>query len=166
MPDADRARILALLESGRITADQAAVLLDAVGPSRGQGTATPGAPGAPSEGAARPRGDAAAAGGTPAAASAGSPSPRPPAQLIRITIDAREGDEDKAHVHVNVPLKLARFAARFVPKEARSELDAQGIDLAELLAGLGDEVPDGPLVDIDAKDDGGGRTARIRVEVV
>lgn len=163
MPDADRARILALLESGRITADQAAVLLDAVGSSRGQGTATARAP---SEGAARPRSDTAAAGGTPPAASVVNPSPRPPAQLIRITIDARDGDEDKAHVHVNVPLKLARFAARFVPKEARSELDAQGIDLAELLAGLGDEVPDGPLVDIDAKDDGGGKTARIRVEVV
>lgn len=153
MADAERARILALLESGKITADQAAVLLDAVGTSERARAREPG-PRAP--GTAPHAGKGAAP----------TPAPRPPAQLIRITIDAREGDRDKAQVHVNVPLKLARFAARFVPKEARSELDAQGIDLAELLDGLGDEVPDGPLVDIDAQDDGGGKTARIRIEVV
>ena len=94
------------------------------------------------------------------------PPPRPPAQVLRIAIDAREDGEDRAKVNVNVPIKLARFAARFLPKEARHELDAQGIDLAELLAGLGDDVPEGPLVDIDASDETGGKTARIRIEVV
>lgn len=137
----ERARILGLLEAGKISADQAAVLLDAVGES----------------------GPAAAARGS---GSAGTPRPRPPAQLIRITVDAREGDRDKAKIHVNVPLKLARFAARFLPKEARAELEGQSIDLSELLAGLGDEVPDGPLVDIDATDENGKKTAHIRVEVV
>lgn len=149
MPDDERGRILGLLEAGRISAEQAAVLLDAVG-SRPPAPPEPPTPGR-------------AAGANSAAK---APRPRPPAQLLRISIDAREGTSDKAKVHVNVPLGLARFAARFLPEEARTELDARGIDLAELLSGLGDELPDGPLVDIDASDEAGAKTARIRIEVV
>lgn len=135
----ERERILGLLEAGKISAEQAAVLLDAVASER--------------------TGHAAAVG-------ASSPTPRPPAQLLRISIDAVEGGENKAKVNINVPLKLARFAARFLPKEARVELEDQNIDLSELLANLGDEVPDGPLVDIDTSDETGAKTAKIRIEVV
>ncbi len=139
----ERDRILGMLEAGKISAEQAAVLLDAV--------ASPGdAPGR----AARSPG------------TGKTPAPRPPAQLLRITVDAREGDRDATKVHVNVPLKLARFASRFLPKEARAELEGQSIDLAELLSSLGDEVPDGPLVDIDASEADGTKTARILIEVV
>ena len=137
----ERDRILGLLESGRISAEQAAVLLDAVASGR--------------------TGRAAAA-----ASPASSPTPRPPAQLLRISIDAVEGGENKAKVNINVPLKLARFAARFLPKEARVELEDQNIDLGELLANLGDEVPDGPLVDIDTSDETGAKSAKIRIEVL
>lgn len=139
----ERDRILGLLEAGKISADQAAVLLDAVASGRA-GRAT----------------------GTAAPATATAPAPRPPAQLLRISIDAVEGGENKAKVNINVPLKLARFAARFLPKEARVELEDQNIDLSELLANLGDEVPDGPLVDIDTSDETGAKTAKIRIEVL
>lgn len=137
----ERDRILGLLEAGKVSAEQAAVLLDAVAKDR---TGRAGA----------------------AAAPASSPAPRPPAQLLRISIDAVEGGENKAKVNINVPLGLARFAARFLPKEARVELEDQNIDLSELLANLGDEVPDGPLVDIDTSDETGAKTAKIRIEVV
>lgn len=137
----ERDRILGLLEAGKISADQAAVLLDAVASERTGHGAT-------------------------AAAPASSPTPRPPAQLLRISIDAVEGGENKAKVNINVPLGLARFAARFLPKEARVELEDQNIDLSELLANLGDEVPDGPLVDIDTSDESGAKTAKIRIEVL
>lgn len=137
----ERDRILGLLEAGKISAEQAAVLLDAVTSGRTAHAAS-------------------------AAAPASSPTPRPPAQLLRISIDAVEGGENKAKVNINVPLKLARFAARFLPKEARVELEDQNIDLSELLANLGDEVPDGPLVDIDTSDETGAKTAKIRIEVV
>lgn len=139
----ERDRILGLLEAGKISAEQAAVLLDAVSS----------------------RGDASRHAGRPPAAGT-APTPRPPAQLLRITVDAREGDKDATKVHVNVPLKLARFASRFLPKEARAELEGQSIDLAELLSSIGDEVPDGPLVDIDASEADGTKTARILIEVV
>lgn len=138
----DRSRILGMLEDGRINAEQAATLLDAVA-RRGPQPPPPPRPPAP---------------GT-------APKPRPPAQLLRVSIDARDGDSQKANVHVDVPLTLARFAARFMPAEARRALEAQGIDLGELIAGLGDDVPDGPIVDIDV-DDADSKAARIRIEVV
>ena len=137
----ERSRILGMLEDGRINAEQAATLLDAVA-RRAPRPPTPPRPPAP---------------GT-------APKPRPPAQLLRISIDARGGETQKANVQVDVPLTLARFAARFMPAEARRALEEQGVDLGELIAGLGEDVPDGPLVDIDV-DDADSKAARIRVEV-
>jgi hypothetical protein len=141
MPDADsRKRVLDMLAAGTISAEDAAKLLAAIGGEPPPGTA-------------------------PAA-----PRPRGTARSLRVSIDAREGEDagkDRARIRVNVPLGLARFASRFLPPEAKRELEAQGIDLVELLAGLGDEVPEGPLVDIDIDDDeGGSKRAKILIEVV
>ncbi len=148
MPADERDRILGLLEAGRLSADQAATLLEALrdGPRERK---RPGRPPRPPE-------------------PPGPPKPRPPAQLLRIRIDAADDGSGKndARINVNVPLSLARFAARFLPNEARVELEEQKIDLVELIESLGDEVPDGPLVDIDTHDDGSGKRARIRIEVV
>jgi len=143
----ERARILTLLESGTITAEQAAVLLEAIG----SGASKPGAR------------TASSAAATPAA----TPKPRPPAQLLRIVVDAVDPDDDEnVKVNVNVPLKLARFAANFMPQEAREELKGQGIDLSTLIDSLGDELPDGPLVDIDATEGDGRKAVKVRIEVV
>jgi len=151
MPVDERDRILGMLEAGKISAEQAAVLLDAVGAKRG------------GEGVGGSR----AATATASAASATAAIPRPPAQLLRIRIDAQEGDDEDGNVkvNVNVPLKLARFAANFLPQEARAELASQGIDLTELIAGLGDEIPDGPLIDIDVSEGDGTKTVKVRIEV-
>jgi hypothetical protein len=98
--------------------------------------------------------------------------PRPPrtgtARTFRVSVDAFDGDdgERKARIRVNIPIGLARFASRFLPPEAKAQLDAQGIDLAALLDGLGEEVPDGPLVDIDVDEPDGRHRAKIVVEVV
>lgn len=137
----ERRKILDLLESGRINADQASELLRALG-------------------------------GAPRAA-APPPPPPPPARtgtarMLRISIDAAgdEGDKKKAKIRVNVPLGLAKFATRFLPAEAKGELEAQGVDLNELIAALSSETPEGRLVDIDVDDDGDGKWAKIVVEVV
>ncbi len=136
----ERKKILDMLESGRVNADQAGDLLRALG------------------GASR---------------EAAPPPPPPPARsgtarMLRISIDAGgdEGDKKKAKIRVNVPLGLAKFATRFLPVEARAELEAQGIDLNELIAALSSETPEGRLVDIDVDDDGDGTRAKIVVEVV
>ena len=140
----ERARILTLLESGTISAEQAAVLLEAISSKASSASKA-------SPTTARP---------------AVKVTPKPPAQLLRIAIDAHDEDDENVKVNVNVPLKLARFAANFMPQEARSELSDQGIDLGEILASLNDELPDGPLVDIDATENDGAKTVKIRIEVV
>jgi hypothetical protein len=141
----ERRKILDLLESGRVNADQASELLRALG-------------GAPREAGPPP---------PPAPARTGT------ARMLRITIDAAgmdgngtERDKKNAKIRVNVPLGLAKFATRFLPVEARGELEAQGIDLNELIAALSSETPEGRLVDIDVDDDGDGKRAKIVVEVV
>ena len=55
---------------------------------------------------------------------------------------------------------------KFLPTEAKEQLNTQGIDLEELLETLGDELPEGRLVDIDASQMGDGANARIVIEVV
>lgn len=134
-----RKRILDMLAAGSIGADDAAKLLAALG-----NEPTPGTPPPP-------------------------PKPRGAARVFRVSIDAFDGEsggKERARIRVNIPLGLARFASRFLPPEAKRELEAQGIDLAELLAGLGDEVQEGPLVDIDVDDEAGGaKKAKILIEV-
>jgi len=136
----ERKKVLDMLAAGQINVDQASELLRALGDA-------------------------------PIGASPPSP-PSPPARtgtarLLRISIDANDdGDGDRAKIRVNVPLGLAKFAGRFLPAEARTELEAQGIDLSELINALSTETPEGKLVDIDVDDDSGGKKAKIVVEVV
>lgn len=140
----ERKKVLDLLEAGRVSADQASDLLRALGSA--------------------PRLEP-------------PPPPTTPhrvgtARLLRISIDAAgdEGDRSRAKVRVNVPLGLAKFATRFLPQEAKRELESQGIDLSELITAISTETPEGRLVDIDVDDDEGtspGRKkAKIIVEVV
>jgi hypothetical protein len=134
----ERKKVLDMLAAGQISVDQASDLLRALGE-----------------------------GGPPA----GAPPPTPrtgTARLLRISIDATDGgDSERAKVRVNVPLGLAKFASRFLPAEARSELEAQGIDLTELITAISTETPEGRLVDIDVDDDNDrGKRAKIIVEVV
>lgn len=139
MADSDsRKRILDMLASGAISADDAAKLLAALGGERAPGTPAP------------------------------PPKPRTAARVFRISIDAIDDEKggERAKVRVNIPLGLAKFASRFLPPEAKRELEGQGIDLADLLASIGDEVPEGPLVDIDVDDEGSGtKRAKILIEV-
>ena len=139
MPAQDeRKKVLDMLAAGQINVDQAGELLRALGDA--------------------PRG----------AADAPPPPRTGTARLLRISIDANDdGDGERAKIRVNVPLGLAKFASRFLPVEARSELEAQGIDLSELITAISTETPEGRLVDIDVDDDGSGRKkAKIVVEVV
>ena len=134
----ERKKVLDMLAAGQINVDQASELLRALGDA-------------------------------PSAASVAPPPPTRTgtARLLRISIDANDdGDGERAKIRVNVPLGLAKFAGRFLPAEARTELEAQGIDLSELISALSTETPEGKLVDIDVDDDKGGKKAKIVVEVV
>ncbi len=137
----ERKKVLDMLAAGQINVDQASELLRALGDA-------------------------------PRVVSVGAPPPPPPpragtARLLRISIDADEdgSGNSRAKIRVNVPLGLAKFASRFLPAEARTELEAQGIDLNELINALSTETPEGKLVDIDV-DENGRKGAKIVVEVI
>ncbi len=133
-----RKRILDMLAAGRITVDAATDLLKAIG-----------APGQVAE------------------ASAPTAKPRGSARVLRIAVDAPpNGDDSGAKVRVNIPLALAKYAGRFLPAEATTELSQKGIDLAQLLKDLSDDMPDGRLIDIEADDPANGGKTTVVVEVV
>ena len=135
----EQRRILDMLTEGQITADQATELLEAL-----KASDAPPPPKAPK-----------------------APQPKGIARVLRISIDAHEGDgKGKAKVNVNVPLGLAKFASKFLPQQAREQLDLQGIDISNLLESLGSDVPEGKIVDIDAHDGDGNSKANIVIEVV
>lgn len=135
----ERRRILDMLAAGQINADQAAELLRAL------------------EGIDSPK----------AVASGQKSSRFLGARMLRISVDAMKPDGSGArNVRVNVPLGLAKFASRFLPPDARTELEGRGINLAELLDALDDDAPNGAILDIDTTDQDTGKTAKITVEVV
>jgi len=80
-----------------------------------------------------------------------------PARLLRIHID----DPDSGQVRVNLPLALARFALKFIPKEQQRQIAEAGFDLDELLTSLQSDTPEGKLVEIQDP-----RGAQVLIEVV
>lgn len=155
----ERRRILDLLASGQINAEEAEELLGAV-EAVDNGRA----------GAGRGVAEGAAVRGTAEVLGRGvrRPGTRRVAGSLRITIDT--GGEDhgnRGRVAVSVPLALAKFASKLIPEDARTRLEDEGIELAELLQALDQELPEGRLIDIDTTPEGdSGRRARIIVEVV
>lgn len=70
------------------------------------------------------------------------------ARLLRIYIN----DPDGTVVKVNLPLALARFALKFIPKEQQQQINEAGFDIDELLASLRSDMPEGKLVEINDAD--------------
>ena len=119
----EQRRILDLLAAGQLKAGEAAELLEAL---KAGPPVPPGASSAPA-------------------------APRGIARVLRISIYSADST-DESTLNLNIPLGLAKFAERFIPKEARAHLDKQGIDLDELLDSLDGDFPSGPLVNIEASD--------------
>lgn len=72
--------------------------------------------------------------------------------------------EGSADVRVNVPIPLAKFAMRFVPDEAKIELNNQDIDITELLELMKQDLPEGKLLEVEAMDEG--KPVKVLIEVV
>lgn len=102
----DRDRIFNLLEAGHISADEAEMLIDALGPTA-EPTAAPVAEIMP-----------------PKATN------NAPPRSLRIRVHQPTG---RKNINVTVPLSLIKFAARFIPNEAMYELAEAGVDLDEIM---------------------------------
>jgi hypothetical protein len=78
------------------------------------------------------------------------PSPammnRKPARLLHIDIESCDGST----VKLNLPLGLANFALKMIPKEAQRTMSEQGIDVAVLSDMLKGELPEGNLVEVES----------------
>ena len=81
------------------------------------------------------------------------PRPRPTARNLRIRIETEDDGAQRSRINVNLPLGLAKFAGQLLPEEAKDQLERHGIDLEGVLGSLGDDLPEGPLVDFEAGDD-------------
>ncbi len=80
------------------------------------------------------------------------------ARMVRIEIEDAHG----AEVRVNLPLGLANFAIKLIPKEAQSAMREQGIDVDALAALLQqDDLPEGNLLELEGAD---GTEIRVLVE--
>ncbi len=73
-----------------------------------------------------------------------SPKPSGTARLIRIEISTAHGD----NVKVNIPIGLANFAIKLIPRDAQDTMAEQGLDMETLQEMLRGDLPDGDLVNI------------------
>jgi hypothetical protein len=71
---------------------------------------------------------------------------RKPARLLHIDIESCDG----ATVKLNIPLGLANFALKMIPKDAQKTMSEQGIDLGILSEMLKGELPEGNLVEVES----------------
>jgi hypothetical protein len=140
-------KVLEMVKSGRITPEEGEKLLSALGMGSSSGSDSAGAD--------------------------QSVRPKKRATILRIRVDAEErGRDERAQVNLNVPLSLAKKLTgllKLIPKDAREELDEQGIDLGainlpELIELFENGEIDGDLVHIDAGGEGNGAKVRIYVE--
>lgn len=93
--------------------------------------------------------------------------------MLRVRVDVNDPEKsEQAKVNINVPLAIAKKAAglvALVPKEAKAELEREGIDLNAIdLKGLIEMFEDGELseelVNVVTGDETKGATVRVYVD--
>ncbi len=117
-------RILKMIEEGKVTAEEGAELMKAIGGGEGEGE----------ENVERQLSGV-----------------KSSLKGRKLRIKVTDTDTGKDKVNIRIPLKLAKIAEKLVPRETKTQMKAQGIDLGGILSNI-DELVDGPLVDIDADD--------------
>lgn len=131
-------KILEMLASGLISIDEASELLDAI-------RQNPPLPPAP-----------------PVA-----PKVRAIAKMLRIQVDAAEEDgSNRAKIDLNLPLGLAKFVTKFLPRDVKGRIEDQGINLSELFADVDGNFPEGQLINIDSSEENSRQRTKIIIDVI
>ena len=68
-------------------------------------------------------------------------------KFLRIIVDSQDGDK----VRVNIPIALVKYAKTFVPKNVKSELDSQNVDLDGIIK-MVEEGFEGEILTVDSED--------------
>lgn len=71
----------------------------------------------------------------------------------KLRIQVRSRETGKVKVNLKIPLRLARIAEKFIPKQAKKEMEEQGINISQIVDSL-DELEDATLVDVSDEDSG------------
>lgn len=122
----ERSRILRMVAEGKVSAEEAAELLEALEPPRTE-PVRPAAPLPP-------------------------PVPSTAPQNSRVLhIEVDEGGESR--VNIRIPLGLARAASRFIPRQAQRHLEGYDIDLEQLVTDLAGVTIEGPLIEVHDDED-------------
>jgi hypothetical protein len=116
-----KARILRMVEEGKISAEEAVKLLEALG-DNGVGQLQV------------------------------SPVRRPKKFMRFLKIRIFEGDLEKPKVRVAVPVALLKIATKFIPEDAKAEINGHNIDLDEILQAV-DENTEGKLLEVHDDED-------------
>lgn len=116
-----KARILKMVEDGKISAEEAIKLLEALGESDDRGQLM-----------------------------VQGKKPRKFMRFLKIRIF--EGDLEKPKVRVAVPVGLLKLATKFIPEDAKAEINGRNIDLDEILRAV-DENTEGKLLEVNDDDE-------------
>ena len=143
----DAERVISVLSSGQISAQEAVELIDALNLGAPEDVPSPPAP--------------------PRPATAGTPmrflEKFSVGRILSIRITTNQAADEK-DITLNLPLSLGKFIEKFVPREALSAVNSQGIDLPDLLGSLNADVPKGELINISAN--AGANEVSVRIEVI
>jgi hypothetical protein len=139
----EKQKILKMVEDGKITAQEALELLEALGKTEEIVTPSP----------KKPKG-------------------RRKMFRIRIDAQGDEGGKGRAKVNVNIPIDVAKkltSLTKVIPASAKSEMEKEGfnideLNLNELLDAIESGDMDESIVDIDADGEDGGAKVKIYVD--
>ncbi len=91
---------------------------------------------------------------------------------LRIMVDSNEKSSGKAKVNVSIPISLVRslgpIALSSIPKDARREMEAQGVDIKAILAQVEELIESGSeedFVNVDTGNGEGEEGSKVRVYV-
>jgi len=115
----EKMRILNMVEEGKINAREALELLEALGNESEQETQKKGKS---SHASLRGR---------------------------KLKIIITEAGQEKPKVNVRLPLRLVQWAERFIPSEAKQEMEQQGIYLEEILNSMDEFFEGDTIVDVE-----------------
>ncbi|MEL7569917.1 MAG: hypothetical protein AAGU14_05080 [Eubacteriaceae bacterium] len=136
----DKTRILNMVSEGKITVDEASILLDALSKKE--------------KIAEEP------------IAMKGKQGRKP--TKLRVNIDANENSK-KSKVNVNIPLSLVKtlgpIISKNLPKEAKEEMDKKGVDLVAIMNSIDEFIEAAGEEDIVNVDIEGDEPAKVRVYV-
>lgn len=140
----EKKKILKMVEDGKITAQEALDLIEAIGRTETTEEKTE------------------------------RPKSKSSNRMFRIRIDAAEQDgRERAKVNINIPLNVARkltSLTKMIPDSAKEEMAREGVNidelnLSELLDALHESGSEESLVDIDATEGDGKGGAKVKIYV-